>query len=194
MAVGAGVADGGCGVDWLRMCGECAGYAEVTRQGSGVEGVQGVVVVGAVDVVADEPAGGAADQNVGGEVLLGEDAADAYVVAKSVDRGAHEPAGILVADDRGHGPGGGGVVGGKGGVERARAEEVALRVVHVWAVAEGDELDGLADGQAVDERFAAKDAGLMGLRGVVVQTPEVHAGGHDAERADSSVRDVLKCC
>src|SRR5882757_2396677 len=124
-----------------------------------VEGVQGVVVVGAVDIVADEPACGAADQDVGGEVLLGEDAADADSGGQSVDRGPCEPAGILVTDNSSYGPGGGGVVGGKAGVRWARGEEVALRVVHVRAVAAGDELEGLADDEAVDEGFAAQEAG-----------------------------------
>ena len=44
-------------------------------------------MVGAVDVVADQPAGGAADQDIGGKVLFGEDSADAYGGGQSVDRG-----------------------------------------------------------------------------------------------------------
>ena len=84
--------------------------AEVVRRAeSGVEGVQGEVVVGAVDVVADEPACGAADEDIGGEVLFGEDAADADSGGQTVDCSSCEPARILVGDDRSEGPGGGGV-------------------------------------------------------------------------------------
>ena len=68
---------------------------------------------------ADQPAADAADQDVGGKVLLGEDAADADAGGKSVDCGAHEPARILITDDRGHGPGGG---DGKDEAEQGRAE------------------------------------------------------------------------
>ena len=57
------------------------------------------MVVGAVDVVADEPACGAADQDVRGEVLFGEDSTDADASGEAVDGGAGDPAGVLVAED-----------------------------------------------------------------------------------------------
>ncbi len=57
---------------------------------------------------------------------------------------------------------------------------------------QGDELDGLADGEAIDECFAAEDAGFAGLRGVVIEAPEVHGGGQRAECADAGVGEGLE--
>jgi hypothetical protein len=147
------------------------------------------VVVCAVDVASDEPACGAADEDVGGEVLLCEDAADADASGGAVDDGSGEPAWVFFADDGGHGPGGCGVVGREGGFSRAGVEEVSFCVVDEGTVAAGDELDDFSDGKRVDEGLSGKDGGFVGLRGVVVQAPQVHAGGECAECHSAGVRE-----
>ena len=103
----------------------------------GVVEIEIEVVVGAVDVMADQPSGCAADEDVGGEVLFGEDAADADAGGETIDGCSGKPAGVFVADDGGHRPGGGGVIRGEGGVERTGAEEVALGVVRPRGVRGG---------------------------------------------------------
>src|ERR1700722_14890777 len=144
-----------------------APYTEVVCGSGGFKWVEGEVVEGAVDIVADQPAGGAAHDHVGGEVLLGEDTAEADAGGEAVYRSAGKPAGIFVTKNRSHGPGGGGVVGGKRGVEWTGAEEVAFGVVDGRAITEGDELDGLAENVTVGEGFPGEQSGLMGLRSVV---------------------------
>ena len=141
-----------------------AGYSVVTRHGRGVEGVQGEVVVGAVHVMADQPPCSAADEDVGGEVLVGEDAADADAsghrprcerASRGIHRRSPRPWPTLLWH------------GWRGTTtERAGAEEAALCVIDVRAVAKEDELDGFADSQTVDESLAGQEAGFVGLRGV----------------------------
>ena len=65
------------------------------------------VVMGAVDVTSDQPPGGAADEDIGGKVLFGEDAAHANGGSETVDGCAGEPAGVFGGDNGGHRPGGG---------------------------------------------------------------------------------------
>ncbi len=135
-------------VGWHRSSGLGAESTLIPRHRRIVD-IEIKVVVGAVHVTADEPSGYAADEDVGGEVLLGEDAADADGGGKTVDSGSGKPAGVLGAEDGGHRPGGRGVSRGEGGIERRGAEEVAFGVVDRGAVAKSDELEGFVDGQRV---------------------------------------------
>src|SRR5258707_304158 len=52
--------------------GSSAARAVVVRQRLRVKWSQVEVMVGAIDVVADEPPGGAADEDIGGKVLIGD--------------------------------------------------------------------------------------------------------------------------
>ena len=51
------------------------------------------------DVVTHHPAEGASDEDVGGEVLLPEDASEADAGGKRVDANLYQPGGILVGKD-----------------------------------------------------------------------------------------------
>ena len=97
----------------MQACWLVARYAQIPRQRTGVEEVEIEVVMGAVDVVADEPACGAADEHVRRKVLLGKHTADADAGGESIDCRARKPAGVFIANDGGHCPGSGSVVGGK---------------------------------------------------------------------------------
>ena len=142
---------GGCKGEGVgrQVDGVLAGRAErvgISGHGRGVEGVEAEVVVGAVDVATDEPASSTADDDVGGEVFVGENTADADAGGGAVDSGAGEPAGVLFADDGSHGPGGCGVVGGEGGTGGRGGEEVSVGVIDEGAVAAGDEFNDFGDG------------------------------------------------
>ena len=167
-----------------------AGRAErvgISGHGRWVEGIEAEVVVSAVDVASDEPASGTADDDVGGEVFVGQDAADADAGGGAVDGSTGYPTGVLFADDGGHGPCGCGVVRGKGGTGGRGGEEVSLGVVDEGSITTGDEFDDLGDGQGVAKGFAGEECGLVGLGCVVAEAPEVHAGGQGSEGDDASV-------
>ena len=59
------------------------------------------VVVGAEDVVADQPTGGAADEHVRGEVLLTQDAGERKAAGESVDPNLLPPGWVFGGEDCG---------------------------------------------------------------------------------------------
>ena len=69
-----------------------------------VVAVDGKAVVGADGVVADHPAGRRAEQDVGREVALGQDAGEGGRAGAGVDESLLPGLGILGGDDRGGGP------------------------------------------------------------------------------------------
>ena len=73
--------------EWI--CAEAAEVDIAIRAGGlvAVVAVDGVMVVGADDVVADHPACGGAEEDVGGEVLLGQDARECGGAGAGVDAG-----------------------------------------------------------------------------------------------------------
>ncbi len=143
-------------------------------------------MVRVIDVLSDQPSGDAADEDVGGEVLFGEDTADADRSCQAVDRCLRQPARILRCEDRGHRPREGGVVRGERSVIPGRAEELTVRVIGPRAVPAEDDLQRLVDGESVDGCFAGEEAGLVRLRSVVEEAPEVGGGGDSADTDKST--------
>ena len=71
------------------------------------------VVMGAIHALAYEPADRAAHQHVGGKMVLARDAGRAHRRRQSIDQQFRQRARVFVSDHAGHGPCGGGMVGGK---------------------------------------------------------------------------------
>ena len=147
-------------------------------------------MVSVIDVSSDEPAGDASYENVGGEVLLGEDATDADGAGEAVDRGFCEPSGIFAGDDGGHRPSQDGVVGREGTVVPAGAEEVSGCVVDGRTIAAKDELKGFVDGETVGDGFGGEQAGFLRLRSVIEEAPEIAGCWNHSDSGESAVGQI----
>src|ERR1035441_2266011 len=106
----------------------------------------------AVNIVADKPAGCAPYQHIGGEVLLTEDASEAYPGGKCVDGELGQSRIVFIGEDGGGGPGQHAVGRRESGVDPgASLEEFALVLIDKRPFAPEDQLHALLNCQAIDD-------------------------------------------
>src|ERR1039458_2658516 len=140
-------------------------------------------VVLAIDIMADQPTGGAAYQDIRGEMLLSKHAGEAYAGGQGVNTELAQARGVFIGQHRGRRPGEDAVRGGERRVDSgASLEELALVLVYTGPLAPEDELHALLDDEAVEDRLSAEESGLLGMRIGVRQagSNEDNGGGDKA--------------
>ena len=143
----------------------------------------------AVDYIAsDEPAYCAAYEDIGGEVLAGEDTRQADAGGKAVGGDLRERAFVLGSDDGGGRPRDDGVIGRERRVEAdACLEEFAFGVVDGRPFPLGNNLEDLVYTNAVEYGFAAEDAGFSGVLVVMNMADAIDDGGCNDESANQTI-------
>ena len=138
--------------------------------------------------MADEPACGASNENIGRKVLLTEYPCEADAGGQRVDAQLTPAGGVLTCDDGGGGPGEQRVRGGEGGAYAgATLVEQAAGVILCRPLPPGEELDALLDDDSIEERLSAKDASFAGVRIVMEVTEAVQGYGCSEEAAYKDV-------
>src|SRR3569833_1143872 len=140
-----------------------------------------------VDVVADHPAEGASDEDVGRKVLLAEDAGDADTSCYAVERKLIQCRWIFIGKHGRTGPCQHAEIRGKRPVDAdAGLKELAPGSVDVRPLAHEDQLHALLDDEAVDEGFAAENAGLACMIALGQVPYPIHHGrsGDEGARLD----------
>ena len=121
-----------------------------------------------VNLSADEITDGAADERVGGKVLIGGDARGTDGSRATVGKQLGQRSRVFVSEDGSDRPGGGGMFRGEGITLRP---EIAVPIALIRPIALRNALDGVGERKAVERRFPAQNAGLAHLVVVVWLCP-----------------------
>ena len=69
---------------------------------------------------------------------------------------------------------------------------MSLSVVDGGPIAPGDQAEDAADGKTIGQSFPGKQTGLLCLRRLMSQAPEIHAGGKCAQRGHTGVGESVE--
>ncbi len=146
------------------------------------------IMVATINILGDEIAENASDENVGGEVLLAVDARVVDGCSEAIDDNFGEDTGIFVGNDAGDGPGGGSMFGRKGSAAR---KERAAAIALIGTLAAKSIFQGFRDEQAVERSFTSEPAGFAPVLAMIDVTEEPHTASTADEGANGSVGEIL---
>ena len=144
-----------------------------------------------VDVRADQVSEGAADENVGREVIAAGEPSDGYGKRCAVSHHFDPRPWIFVADHTHHSPHKHWVAGGKGRIHASMLPEAAVARTIIGAFSSGNELHGGVNEERIRKRLESEIPRLLGVRVVGAKAVQPDQAGTDTSGPDAQQRYVV---